>query len=203
MASVLLLAVSCNAQPTPLVPPPVTNQQSHATTTPPTDQTQQPQKPSASANIMDAISFTPNNSLFRITKSKIAISQILDPKESVSKSLECGTNHPLSYYHGLLDKFSKTDVGVKYAFSYIASKQNQEPYPVEIFVLPNKLGYSTLKQFKSDYDTCAAGGVYPQLVNNNFLLFESSCSTGVDDGSGRPHGCSEVQDFIDPTLKLK
>jgi hypothetical protein len=69
--------------------------------------------------------------------------------------------------------------------------------------LPNKAGYTSVDQFKKDFDICSVGGdAYPKLVNKNWLLFTSSCGSGFDDGSGRIHGCDEVQKIVEPSLRL-
>jgi hypothetical protein len=71
-----------------------------------------------------------------------------------------------------------------------------------VTVLPN-IGYTELEKFMEDFDLCQAGGErYPTQVSLKFLLFESSCGTGSDDGSGRAHGCDRVQEAVLPELKL-
>jgi hypothetical protein len=80
---------------------------------------------------------------------------------------------------------------------------SQEPDTFVVTLLPNKAGYTSLDQFKKDFDICAAGGdAYPTMLNSNWLLFVNSCGSGFNDGSGRPIGCDEVQKVVEPTLKL-
>jgi hypothetical protein len=88
-----------------------------------------------------------------------------------------------------------------YNFKYAGTSQASDTFVVTL--LPNKAGYSSLDEFKSDFNQCYAGGdAYPTKLNNNWLLFVNSCSTGFDDGSGNPIGCQEVKDLVAPTLQL-
>ncbi|MEI7452557.1 MAG: hypothetical protein WCK37_05165 [Candidatus Falkowbacteria bacterium] len=117
-----------------------------------------------------------------------------------STANECGTKYASNYFEKLISKFSGANK-IVYNFKYQGVSQDDGIFTITI--LPNKAGYTSLDQFKKDFDVCAAGGdVYPFLVNNNWLLFVSSCGTGFDDGSGRTHGCDEVEKIVEPSLKL-
>jgi len=73
-----------------------------------------------------------------------------------------------------------------------------------VTIVPNNIGYTSLKKFKDDFALCSVGGNrYPSLITKNYLLFVSSYETGFDDGSGRPHGCNEIREFVEPTIELK
>jgi hypothetical protein len=113
---------------------------------------------------------------------------------------ECGSQYTTGYFDQLVSEFSGTTKTI-YNFKYTGASQQSDTFVVTL--LPNKAGYTSLDQFKKDFDICAAGGdAYPTKLNSNWLLFINSCGSGVDDGSGRPIGCEEVQKVIEPTLKL-
>lgn len=113
---------------------------------------------------------------------------------------ECGINNDSVYFDKLISKFNGSSKTV-YNFKYKGESQDDGVFKVT--VLPNKAGYTSIDQFKKDFDICASGGdAYPKLVNKDWLLFTSSCGSGFDDGSGRVHGCDEVQKIIEPSLKL-
>jgi hypothetical protein len=113
---------------------------------------------------------------------------------------ECGNNQTASYFSNLVSKFSGATKTV-YNFKYTGTSQESDTFVVTL--LPNKAGYSSLDQFKKDFDQCYAGGdAYPTMLNSDWLLFVNSCGTGFDDGSGKPIGCQEVRDVVEPTLKL-
>lgn len=118
----------------------------------------------------------------------------------VSRAQECGNEQTESYFSNLVSKFSSATKTV-YNFKYTGASQESDTFVVTL--LPNKAGYSSLDEFKKDFDQCYAGGdAYPTMLNDNWLLFVNSCGTGFDDGSGKPNGCQEVRDVVEPTLKL-
>ena len=114
---------------------------------------------------------------------------------------ECGVNNNgLGYFNQLVSKFAGTSK-IVYSFKYKGDSQDDGVFKVTI--VPNKAGYTSIDQFKQDFDICSAGGeAYPKLVNKDWLLFVSSCGSGFDDGSGRTHGCDEVETIVEPSLKL-
>jgi len=118
----------------------------------------------------------------------------------VSMAQECGNEQTENYFNNLVSKFSGATKTV-YNFKYTGASQESDTFVVTL--LPNKAYYSSLDEFKKDFDQCYAGGdAYPTMLNDNWLLFINSCGTGFDDGSGRPIGCQEVRDVVEPTLKL-
>lgn len=114
---------------------------------------------------------------------------------------ECGVNNNgLDYFNQLVSKFAGTSK-IVYSFKYKGDSQDDGVFKVTI--VPNKAGYTSIDQFKQDFDICSAGGeAYPKLVNKDWLLFVSSCGSGFDDGSGLTHGCDEVETIVEPSLKL-
>jgi len=113
---------------------------------------------------------------------------------------ECGSQHNIGYFDQLVSKFSGTTKTI-YNFKYTGASQGSDTFVVTL--LPNKAGYTSLDQFKKDFDICAAGGnAYPTKLNSSWLLFVNSCGSGFDDGSGKAIGCQEIRDVVEPTLKL-
>jgi hypothetical protein len=123
-------------------------------------------------------------------------------KELSEQAIGCETGQTESYFKDLLSKFSDADIGVEYDFNYIG--ESQEDYPWRVTLIPNNPKYASSTDFSKDFGLCDAGGdLYPEQISDNNLMFVSSCSTGFDDGSGRPHGCGNVRAFVEPTIKLK
>ena len=118
----------------------------------------------------------------------------------VSMAQECGNEQTVSYFNNLVSKFSGATKTV-YNFKYTGASQGSDTFVVTL--LPNKAGYSSLDEFTKDFDQCYAGGdAYPTKLNSDWLLFTNACGTGLNDGSGKPIGCQEVRDVVEPTLKL-
>lgn len=124
----------------------------------------------------------------------------LDAESLKSYAEECELKHPDGYFDVLVSQFSDTNK-IIYHFRYVGDSQDPTTYTITL--LPNKLKYNSLKQFRNDFSMCAAGGDrYPTMLNNKWLLFTKACGTGFDDGSGRPNGCSEIKKIIEPSLKF-
>lgn len=118
----------------------------------------------------------------------------------VSMAQKCGNDQTESYFSNLVSKFSGATRTV-YNFKYTGASQESDTLVVTL--LPNKANYSSLDEFKKDFDQCYAGGdAYPTMLNDDWLLFISSCGTGFDDGSVNPIGCQKIRDVVEPTLKL-
>lgn len=114
---------------------------------------------------------------------------------------ECGTEQENGYFEELISKFSGTTKTI-YSFKYAGASQSSDTFVVTL--LPNKAGYTRMfDQFSKDFNVCAAGGeAYPRQLNNDWLLFENSCGSGADDGSGLPIGCDEVKKVVGASLQL-
>jgi len=120
--------------------------------------------------------------------------------ELISMAQECGNEQTESYFNNLVSKFSGENKTV-YNLKYTGASQGSDTLVVTL--LPNKAGYSSLDDFRKDFDQCYAGGdAYPTMLNDDWLLFVNACGTGVNDGSGRPIGCQEVSNVVVPTLGL-
>ena len=155
-----------------------------------TADTEEPKEPLAYSTSGASVSVSKKTASFGYTADQL-----------VSMAKECGNNQTPSYFSNLVSKFSGATKTV-YNFKYSGASQGSDTFVVTL--LPNKAGYSSLNEFKKDFDQCYAGGdAYPTMLNNDWLLFVNSCGTGFDDGSGRPiGGCQEVRDVVEPTLKL-
>lgn len=114
---------------------------------------------------------------------------------------ECGVENSSEYYNNLADTFYDAYQST-YIFKYNDLSQEEDTYVIT--VIDNVAGYSTMQEFKKDFDLCYAGGsLYPFDINEEFLLFVSSCVSGYDDGSENPNGCQVMKEFIESSLYLK
>jgi hypothetical protein len=92
----------------------------------------------------------------------------------------------------------------EYQFSYVGQSQDSGTWTV--YAVPNTPEFANKAAFKKAMDFCDVGGMYPKGItaneaanlkaNSSFLVFETSCGTGYDDGSGRAHGCAVAQDTV-------
>jgi len=148
------------------------------------------------------ISYDDNNQLFTVTQKQFKVLDVFTPDYLENSSSGCyGATHPLSYYQTVLSKFLSSDLGIYYDFNFIGKSQDSGVY--EVTVIPNKPGYQNSDQFNADFGLCDAGDrLYPFLLNSKNLLFIPACGTGYDDGSGLPHGCVQVKNFVENSIKL-
>ncbi len=114
---------------------------------------------------------------------------------------ECGTEYSDGHFEDLVAQFDGSEK-LTYTFAYQEESQESDEYIVTL--LPNVPEYKTMDDFKNDFNQCYAGGdAYPTALNSEWLLFVNTCGTGVDDGSGKPQGCSVIQEQVAPTLELR
>lgn len=113
-----------------------------------------------------------------------------------SMSNECGAEHEEDYFDSLVSEFTNSKE-IRYSFNYEEKDQDTRAFTVTL--LPNKAEYSSLEEFKNDFNLCAAGGdLYPEQLNKDWLLFINSCGSGsLKDGS-----CDEVKKIVELSLKL-
>lgn len=124
-----------------------------------------------------------------------------DAKKLYSMSSECGNNESLPYFENLVQKFEASE-SMLYHFEYMEESQN--PKDLVVKILPNAAGYPNLESFQKDFNQCYAGGeAYPSMMNKDWLVFVSSCGTGVDDESGLPQGCQTIRDTLENTWELR
>ena len=144
--------------------------------------------------------YTKNDKLFLVSKKEFNVLDQFSIATLRDQSQECGTNKSESHFKILLEHYIDRK-GVQYSFQYQGQSQDSGTWTVT--VIPNGGHYYSDLDFKSDFDMCFAGGdKYPTLMTDSYLLFVSGCGSGFDDGSGKPHGCDEVQDAVWPTIKL-
>lgn len=150
----------------------------------------------------DFFTYGKNDQIFSISKSEFKILNNFSALKLANKSKDCGINKSEQYFKQLLSHYSINDNGTEYHLTYKGQTQDTGVWIVT--VIPNKLGYTNLNDFKNDFDLCEAGSnKYPALMSEKYLLFVSSCGTGFDDGSGFPHGCDVIREIVEPTIKLK
>lgn len=146
----------------------------------------------------EPLSYSSKDDIISVSKTEVPFDFTADQLKASAS--ECGVNNDIAYFDKLISKFNGS-LKIIYSFKYKKDSQGDGVFTVT--VLPNKAGYTSIDQFKKDFDICSVGGdAYPKLVNNNWLLFISSCGSGFDDGSGRVNGCDEVKKNIEPSLKL-
>ena len=142
--------------------------------------------------------YASNKKLFTVTKKEFQVISKFTP--SLLMANACDAQKTNQYFKKLLAKYTKADKGIEYDFKYIGAAQG-DVYIVT--VIPNKLGYAAGSKFKNDFAVCAAGEErYPFLISKDYLLFDSSCGSGFDDGSGKPHGCDLVKAAVKPAIKF-
>jgi len=152
--------------------------------------------------VSEPFTYTKDDQLFNVSKKEFNILEKFTSLALKDQSQECGTNKTEQYFKNLLSKYTSGDKGTEYDFQYRGQTQDSGIWVVT--VIPNKLGYTNVDDFKKDFDICAAGAdKYPTLVSEKYLLFMSSCGTGFDYGSGRPFGCDVVREAVKPTIKLQ
>lgn len=152
--------------------------------------------------LKDSFAYSGNDQLFVVSEKEFKVLERINSSDLFNESQECGADKDKKYFDGILSKYSADDKGIEYSFRYKGKTQDSGVWKVT--VIPNKIGYANLDGFKSDFGLCRAGAdMYPTLVSDRWLLFESSCGTGFDDGSGNPHGCEVVRQAVAPTIELE
>lgn len=155
-------------------------------------------KTAVKENLPEPLSYSTTGVSVSVSKNTAPFDYTAEQLKSMAD--ECGSKYNADYFNQLVTKFSGASK-IIYNFKYNGTSQNSDTFVVTL--LPNRAGYTSLEQFKKDFDICAAGeGVYPKMFNSKWLLFINSCGSGSDDASGRPIGCQKVQDVVEPTLKL-
>lgn len=128
---------------------------------------------------------------------------VFNSADSYMEAIEqnCSANPDPNFFNKLADKFINAKK-IYYHFKYIGN-ESANPEGSNDFVvtlLENKVKYSSLAEFKKDFDACGVGFTYPAMLNDRWLLFESPCSGA---GPSGPVGCELVREAVEPTLKLK
>lgn len=150
----------------------------------------------------DSFAYSGNDQLFVVSEKEFKVLERINSSDLFNEAQECGADKDKKYFDGILSKYSADDKGIEYSFRYKGKTQDSGVWKVT--VIPNKIFYANLDGFKSDFGLCRAGAdMYPTLVSDEWLLLESSCGTGFDDGSGNPHGCEIVREAVAPTIELE
>ena len=148
--------------------------------------------------ITDPLVYSTNNIPVTVSKETVPFDYTSDQLASMAQ--ECGSKKTKAYFDNLVAKFSGA---TKTIYRFKHTGKSQKPDTFIVILMPNKAGYSSLNEFKQDFDQCYAGGnAYPKMLNDDWLLFVSSCGTGFQNNSGEPVGCQVIKKAIEPTLKL-
>lgn len=152
-------------------------------------------------NADNPLSFDIAGGQFAVEKGIIFLNSTFTAESLASQSEECGTNIEAAHFAGILSRFDSRR-GLVYTFLY--NGESQEPSKYTLTVIENGPGYATLDEFENDFDVCAAGStLYPYTLDENWLVFESGCGSGFDDGSGRPIACEIIREQVTKTLELQ
>lgn len=113
---------------------------------------------------------------------------------------ECGTMTTEGHFEALAAKYEDS-VSVQYGFEYDGDNQGVSTFWVT--VLPNISGYTSMDEFKADFNICNPNrGKFPYAVSKDWLMLVGSCGADYDDGSGNPYGCRVLREAVQPTLKF-
>lgn len=153
--------------------------------------------PTAVDQKAEPLTYTKNASVFSVTTQEEVAA--VKAEDLLSNSQGCGGSAALSHFQTVASQMKDAR---KVVYNFTSTKKSQDAGVYRVTALENKAGYKTLDEVKKDWNVCDAGATYPIMVNANWMLFSDACSTGYDDGSGLPHGCSAVEDAVASTLKL-
>lgn len=105
----------------------------------------------------------------------------------------------IAYYRALFSKYSQDDVVKIYL---IIDKTLRDPWistdefeweGMRIFVMPNKIWYTSLAGFEKDFaQNCEINTRIPTLLSSNYLIFFGGCGGWA----GEPFGCKEIMNTI-------
>ena len=136
-----------------------------------------------------------------VRKEVVPVSSLFDAQTLRDNAIGCGAKHPGGYFGALMAKFEGADAQA-YVFHY--EQPSQDPADYRVTVIPNAPAYEDLAAFRKDFDVCDAGGDrYPRMASAEWLVFVNACGSGFNDGSGRPLGCEEIRQVVEPSLQLK
>jgi predicted DNA-binding antitoxin AbrB/MazE fold protein len=144
----------------------------------------------------EPISFS-SSDLVSIFKSEVPAAQVYTSADLAAASSECGTNHDAAYFNKLVSKMNGKVITYTFVKNELAQDNN-----FQIQVMPNSFGYADLQAFKNDFDVCAVGAFYPELVSSKWLVSSGDCGGALDD-SGLPDACTEMLDAIGKSVLIK
>ncbi len=118
------------------------------------------------------------------------------PDDLLANAQECGDAKDLQYYSDLLAKFQNQTIQV---YNFKPKDAPQEAY--QVLLVPNAGGYTNIENFKKDFDMCAAGGIYPDKVSSNWLVFQGACG-GIGEDNPPPVTCNDIQTAVSNSLTI-
>lgn len=150
-------------------------------------------------SVYDVLLYSTEGVDVEVTSDKTAFDYTAAQLESMAD--ECGTAYEEGYFDDLVETYANTP---KFTYEFKYDGESQDPDTYTVTVLVDRMEYGTdLDAVKADFDQCFAGGdMYPVDVAYNHIIFESSCGSGFDDGSGLPNGCADVKEVVEPTLEV-
>lgn len=148
----------------------------------------------------DSFAYGKNDDVFSLSENKFKVLDKFSVSGLIGLSVKCRTNKSEQYFKQLLSNYSNNDNGTEYHFTY--TKEDSRDWIIT--VIPNKIGYVDLADFKKDFDVCEVGADrYPLLISENYLLFTMSCRKDFEEPDWYAIGCDFVREIIEPTIKLK
>lgn len=144
---------------------------------------------------LEAISYELGDLPVDVSEEVALFSDFYSVESLVAQAEACGTNRDESYFEVTMRQMGDDAVGV-YTFSYI--EDSQEPTDYRLMAAPNLYNYRNIPTLEGDFGACDAGAEWiPVGLSADWLIFRSSCASGVDDGSGLPVGCLEIRENMD------
>jgi len=154
----------------------------------------------------EPIVFSTNNLNVSVFKNATPVKEFFGPDQSSvapyaaleDAAISCGTELGAS---GYFDNLMSTMNGDVTTYTFVQNITGQKNlYMVNI--MPNSTHYLDLQAFKTDFNVCTPGGVYPVVVTDQWLLSAESCAetkVAVD----MPFGCTDIMAAIGNEVKLK
>jgi hypothetical protein len=144
----------------------------------------------------EPIGFATGDLAVTVSTEKVKAGTLFNTQGMKDAATECGTTHPEGYFDGLFSKLQNADATI---YKIKSNLSLDEEY--DITVIPNTFGYADLAAFKKDFDVCAAGGNYPQTMDKNWLVLTGPCGAAYDNTPVL--ACANIQQVVDPTIKIK
>lgn len=159
-----------------------------------------PEQPAPERDLNQPLGYEMGTVPMTAEHSLLLVRNTFTPEMLAAMSDGCGSGLDTTHFESLLGEF-EYQRGHRYDFLYRGESQEPSTYTLTVFA--NEPGYADIDALKKDFDVCAAGStLYPLDLNENWLVFQSSCGTGYDDGSDLPVGCDEMRDQILNTLEI-
>lgn len=141
----------------------------------------------------EPIIFSIKNLNVSVFKNTTPAKEFFDPQKLNEAAYACGKEFQTGLYEDIIGKMN----GNVTTYTFVQNKAG-EVNQFQANIMPNSVHYENLQSFKSDFNVCTPGGIYPAAVTDKWLL-----STGNCDGTTDTKGCSEIMTAIGGEVKLK